>query len=142
MWHLNYKSWGIWDAIKEFVRVTPEQMVKQDVFSAVLEVCILTYLHSCECKFVTIFLFVSFSQSIWVYLVLTHKIFALHWGQNGKGAHFIHPTGLAHPSCQIVSQKLTVFHLIQTAISPGSHLLASTVTLTSIPLLSRKYTRS
>jgi len=38
MWHWNYKSWGVWDAIKEFIRVTHEQLVKQDVFCAVLEV--------------------------------------------------------------------------------------------------------
>ena len=35
-------------------------MVKQDVFRAVPEVCILTYVQLCECKFVTIFLFCDF----------------------------------------------------------------------------------
>jgi len=60
MWCWNYKSWGIWDAVKEFVRVTCKQLVKQDMFSAMLEVCILTYLQLCECKFVTIFLFCDF----------------------------------------------------------------------------------
>jgi hypothetical protein len=34
------------------------------------------------------------------------------------------------------------FYHNQTAIGPGSHLLSSTVTLTNIPLLSSKYTRS
>jgi len=40
--------------------VTRKQLVKQDMFSAMLEVCILTYLQLCECKFVTIFLFCDF----------------------------------------------------------------------------------
>ena len=104
MWHWNYKSCGIWDAIKEFVRVTHEQLVKQDVFSAVLEVCILTYLQLYKCKFVifsySVTFFISFSRSIWVYPVLTCKIFTLHRGWNVKRADFIYPTGPAHPSRQ------------------------------------------
>jgi len=92
--------------------------------------------------------FLTLLWSTWVYPVLTCKIFALHQGQNAKGAHFSHPTGPAHRShpwtslqfCRIVSltQKILVFHLNQTASSPVSHLLSSAVTLTTIPLLSSK----
>lgn len=82
--------------------MTCEQLVKQDVFSAVLEVCILTYLQLCECKFVIIFLFCDFFHFLLaVNMSLSDadtKIFALHRGRNGKGAHFIHPTRLAYPS--------------------------------------------
>jgi hypothetical protein len=120
------------------------------MFNAVLEVCILTYLEFCECKFVTIFLFCNFFRFC---LTVNMSIsgfdtqdFRPALRPKQKGNHFIHPTGTAHPShpqtsllfCQKVSQKLTVFHLNQTVVSPGSHLLSSTVLLTSIPLLSRK----
>ena len=83
--------------------------------------------------------FVTLLRSAWVYPMLTCKIFALHQSQNAKRAHFSHLMGPAHPSRpwtslqfnQIVSltQKISVFHHNQTAISPGSHLLSSMISL-------------
>ena len=136
--------------VEEVWQFTSEHLVKQDVFSAVFEVCVLTCLQLCECKFIFFcyFIFVMLLWSTWVYPVLTCKIFAVHWCWNATGARFRHPTGPAHPSrfwtslcfCWIMSvtQKISVFRLNQTAVSPGSHLLSSAFTLTTIPLLSRK----
>ena len=92
--------------------------------------------------------FVSLLRSAFINPVLTRKIFALHQGRKAKRAHFRHPTGPAHLSCPRTSlqfcriasptQKISVVHHNQTAVRPGSHLLSSTVTISAIPLLSRK----
>jgi hypothetical protein len=81
MWRCNYKSWGIWDPVKEFIRVTRERVVKQDMFRAVLEVCILTYLQLCECKFVIIFLFCNFF----------HFLLAVNMSLSGVDTQDFHP---------------------------------------------------
>ena len=124
--------------------------MKQDVFSAVF-VPAYSRVSASFLSF-SVTSFVTLLRSTWVYPVLTSKIFALHLGQNGKGTHFRNPTWPAHPSrprttlhfCRIVSptQKISVFHHKKQPLSPESHLLSSTVTLTTIPLLWRQWTRN
>jgi len=48
----NYEIGEWWYWLQAF---SHEQLVKQDVLTAVLKVCVLTCLQSCECKFVILF---------------------------------------------------------------------------------------
>jgi len=103
-------------------------VLKQDVLSAVFEVCVHTaYSHvSASLLSFSVTSFFTILRSKWVYPVLTSKIFGLHRGRKGKGTHFRHPTGPAHPShprttlqfyrIAIPTQKISVFHHNKTAV--------------------------
>ena len=146
----------IWFTIAHFhcivvVGFIREQLVKQDVFGALLEVFVLICVQSCECKFVILFCD-FFHYALAVNMSLSGGIHARFLPsteaetQKGptsdirRGQLILRVPEPVLQFCRIVSptQKISAFHHNQTALSPESHLLSCTVTFSTIPLLPGK----
>ena len=127
-----------------------EQLVMPVVFSAVLEASFLTCLQSRECKFVILFCD-YFHYALAVNMSLSGvdtQDFRPAPRPKRKSCPLQKPEGTSSSistlnqftvlsDCESDTEDIG-FHHNQTAVSAGSHLLPSTLTLRTIPLPSRK----